>query len=1113
MPQSGRESEAPDGSYVGTVHRPYETPVNLSNYIAAIDKRFCSGIATEHSYRGDLHELLTALCPGVEVTTQPERIACGAPDYILTRHANPVGYVEAKVPGEDLDGAQLKEQLDRYRASLDNLVITDHLLFRFYRAGELITAIRIAEVVGDQIRPTPSAFSEFRTLLGDFAAWQAERITSPQKLSTLMAANARLLASIIERAVSSDESTEANTPLRQQMAAFRKLLIHDLDAKTFADLVAQTIAYGMFAARLRHNSPKGFSRLEAAQLLPRSNPFLRKLFCDLGGLDLDQRIVWVVDALAHIYRATDIDSIIAAFDRRSGRSDAFMHFYEDFLSDYNPKLRKSRGVWYTPDSVVRFIVRAVDEVLSRDFGLARGLADTSTVPITVDSQVRDNRTKSGYQQLRKQVHRVQLLDPATGTGTFLAGVVEHIYSQFEGEQDHWPQYVEEDLLPRLNGFEILMPSYAMAHLNLDLVLRGTGFDIDAPTPNASRPQQRLRVFLTNSLEEAHPDTGTLFASWLSQEAIEADAVKREGSVMVVLGNPPYSAISSNTGKWITELIEDYKYVDAKHFGERKHWLHDDYVKFIRFGEHFIEKNGEGVLAYITNHSFLDNPTFRGMRWHLLNTFESLYVLDLHGSSQKPENAPSGCKDENVFDIQQGVSINLFVRTKKKRKGQLGRVFHADLWGLREEKYATLDAASLDTIDFKQLDYSEPFYFFVPRDESNRAAYVKGFKINEMFQKSGTGVFTVRDRLVVAFDKNELLSRLRAFSNPDLNDAEARLQYFGEGTKGKYLKGDTRGWKMPAARQALRTLDLEANVHAYHYRPFDTRQLFYHPSMVDWGREKLMKATFAQENLALIICRQSAIDRWEHCNVTDRLVDGCYVSNRTKERGCLFPLYVYKGEATQGAASNGSVGQNLDTKLAEQLVAGLGFTFQFDENRLFEHGEGSIATPLDVFDYCYAVLHSGTYRTRYRDLLKSDFPIIPWPDGADQFRRLVQLGAKLRQLHLLRDPALGRPITGFPHAGSNQVTRKMSNKSIGWDPQGNGLGRVWINDEQCFDGVPEAAWTFYMGGYQPAQKWLKDRLGRRLSFADLQHYQRMIVSLTNTPQLMVEIDALMFPGDQ
>ncbi|MCB9179648.1 MAG: N-6 DNA methylase [Flavobacteriales bacterium] len=1129
--------------------------MTLPDYLTAVNKQFKTGLAREHAYRGDLQQLLTTLCPGVLVTNEPARVACGAPDYILTRKQIPVGYIEAKDIGADLDSKGYKEQFARYKGSLDNLIITDYLQFRFFRDGEPTASIHIAEVAGGKLKPLPENFDRFKALVADFVAWQGQTITSPAKLAGMMAGKARLLADVIAQAVGSDEQTQANTNLRDQLEAFKTILIHDITPQSFADLYAQTIAYGMFAARLHDPTLEDFSRMEAAQLIPKSNPFLRKLFQSISGYDLDERIAWIVDALADIFRATDIAKLLSGFGRGSGREDAFMHFYEDFLAQYDPKLRKSRGVWYTPDPVVRFIVRAVDDILKQEFGLPMGLADASTTQIEVDTQVADKRSKTGYRREKRTVHRVQVLDPATGTGTFLAEVVRQVHAKFKGQEGLWPQYVEQHLIPRLNGFELLMASYAMAHLKLDLVLRETGYDMGQPhaTPNAqptNKEQQRLRVFLTNSLEEAHPDTGTLFASWLSQEANEANAVKRDTPVMVVLGNPPYSGISSNMGEWISSLIEDYKYVDGEHFGERKHWLHDDYVKFIRYGEHFIEKTGEGVLAYINNHGFLDNPTFRGMRWHLLNTFDKIYVIDLHGNSLKKERTPEGGRDENVFDIQQGVSINFFVRTAAKKKGQLGQVYHADLWGARENKYDVLAARSAKQLELKELAYSAPYFFFVPKDDAAQAEYHKGFSIAEMFSVNVTGIVTARDGFVIDLDRDELKSRIEDFADLTRSDADTRTKYFGTGMKGKYPAGDSRGWKLPEARRIVSGLSHEDQIKPISYRPFDTRHVYYHPNMVDWGREKIMHHVIIGPNIGLVAPRQTkeSLGGFISRQIIGHKLFSAYDINN------FFPLFLYPATAAQTNSFEQGIIPNLDVKLVEKLSKAVGLTYHFNPNALWAHGTDKDLTPLDVLDYCYAVLHSPAYREKYKEFLKSDFPRIPYPKDlaipgqarndigkkAEQFRALVKLGARLRKLHLLEAEDIDQYITTYPKPGDNTVTRKMTKASIGWertpapngsvipgpDPEsrkasdeipgrarndknrsGEPLGRVWINDEQYFDGVPEATWEFYIGGYQPAQKWLKDRRDRQLSFDDIRHYQRIIKALTETQKVMEEVDGV------
>jgi len=679
---------------------------NISNYISELNRIYNAGNATEHTYRPALKSLLEnmtspnpskggELNAGLTVTNEPKRIACGAPDYIVTRKEIPVGYVEAKDIDTDLNHKAHKPQFDRYKQSLDNLIITDYLTFQLFENGEPITSVSIAKTGKNGIEADKTQFETFIALINLFVGYQGQGIRTSMQLSKIMAAKARLMANIIENALNSNENADSNS-LDGQLKGFREVLIHNISNKEFADIYAQTIAYGMFAAKLNDTTPnpsKGgeflpiqkergaggevFTRSKAANLIPHSNPFLRELFQYIASFYLDERIRWVVDDLADLFNYVDIYAIIKEFDKTD--HDPIVHFYETFLSEYDPALRKSRGVWYTPQPVVQFIVQAVDDILKQDFGISQGLADCSTIPhsaFDAESSAKKKGTAGQVCNDGREYHRVQILDPATGTGTFLAEVVQNIYKRFKNQQGMWQNYATEHLLPRINGFEILMASYAMAHLKLDMMLKQTGYTSPNPSKGGEYSPSfgggqggRLHIYLTNSLDEARAKTEIPFAKWLTDEANAANRIKQDVPVMVVLGNPPYSGESQNSGKWIEGLISDYKKEPSGKKLQEKNskWINDDYVKFIRFSQYFINKNGEGILAFINNHSFLDNPTFRGMRYNLLRTFDKIYILDLHGNAKKKETAPDGSKDENVFDIQQGVSINIFVKLKSKGK--------------------------------------------------------------------------------------------------------------------------------------------------------------------------------------------------------------------------------------------------------------------------------------------------------------------------------------------------------------------------------------------------------------------------------------------------------------
>jgi len=1086
--------------------------MTIAEYVANINQRFKTGISREHSYRGDLQTLLESMLDNVLVTNEPARIECGAPDYILTRKGVPVGYIEAKDIGEPLKGKKHKEQIDRYRESLPNLIITDYLDFHLYRDGEFITSISIAKTEDGTIESKPERFDEFKDLINDFATHTAQTITSSAKLSRMMAGKARLLSTIIENALNSDAggsqvNEAANNTLHEQLDAFKNVLIHDIDAKEFADIYAQTIAYGMFAARLHDPTLDSFSRQEAAQLIPKTNPFLRKLFQYIAGYDLDERIDWIVDALADIFRATDVAALLKDFGKATQQNDPIIHFYETFLAEFDPDLRKSRGVWYTPEPVVNFIVRAVDDILQEEFDLPDGLADTSKTKIKVKVPTHDNRHKNNMVEEEREVHKVQILDPAAGTGTFLAEVINQIYSKFEGQKGIWPSYVENHLIPRLNGFELLMASYAMAHLKLDMLLRETGYTREA--------NQRFRVYLTNSLEEHHPDTGTLFASWLSEEANQANHVKRDTPVMVVMGNPPYSGESKNKGDWIMELMEDYK----KEPGGKKKlqeknpkWINDDYVKFMRYGQHFVEKNGEGILAFINPHGFLDNPTFRGMRWNLLKTYDKIYTIDLHGNSNRKEKAPDGSKDENVFDIQQGTSINIFIKTGDKQDNELGQVYHFDKYGKRQQKYKFLLNNSIKEINYSELENVGPHYFFSARDYKKLKEYQKGFSVKDLFPTNSVGIVTARDHFTIHDSKEEVRSTIKKFLKLDNEEARSEFE----------LGKDVRDWKVRYAKKDLKRSGPNFNnIVPISYRPFDNKFTYFTGNSKGFHcmpRGEVMHHFKNKENIGLVTARSNKSDTCDHFYLSKNIMEAKCGERTTQS--ALFPIYLYpESNGQQTLDGRPERTPNLDPEIVQNIASGLELRFTPEK----EDAESTFA-PIDLLDYIYAVLYSPTYREMYKEFLKIDFPRVPYPTDVATFWQLVELGGELRQIHLLEYSTVNDFITTYPIEGSNKITNRLTKTDPGFIPYdeedeepihtsddhrypGEPLGKIQINNEQYFGMVPEKAWNFYIGGYQPAEKWLKDRRDRELSFEEIQHYQKVIVALMETDRIMGEIDEI------
>ena len=1057
-------------------------PDAIKAYIKALEKEFATGRATEHSHRPAMKALLEEMIPNSQATNEPRRTDCGAPDFVLTHTRNniPFGYIEAKDINVNLDTPANKKQIKGYYESLDNLIYADYLTFRLIREGKQVAEVCIAEVRGKKITGLPAHYVAFADLIKSFADYDGQLITSADDLAKRMAHKARMLAKLIANALGAHDGesgtgvSEENKDLQGQLDAFRKHLIHDIEPVDFADIYAQTIAYGMFAARLHDPSPKTFTRREAAELIPRTNPFLRKFFQQIAGYDLDDRIIWIVDDLADLFRAADVGELMKDYGKATVRTDPFIHFYETFLGEYDPKKRKSRGVYYTPEPVVDFIVRTVDDILREQLGLDGGIAAKTKTTITVAAA-------------EKEIHKVQILDPATGTGTFLAAIVKHIREKYYADQKGmWPDYVKEHLIPRLNGFEILMASYAMAHIKLDMVLRESGGELIS---------DRLNVFLTNALEDHHPDTDTLFAQWLSNEAEEANRIKRDTPVMVVIGNPPYSGESANKGKWITDLLRNYKQEPGggKLKEKNSKWLNDDYVKFIRYGQHYIDRTSIGILAFINNHSFLDNPTFRGMRWSLLQSFDAIYILDLHGNAKKKETAPDGSPDKNVFDIQQGVSINLFVKTGNKKKGALARVFHYDLYGERESKYEFLWAKDFKQVNFKELKPQAPQYFFVPKDYELQAEYKKGFSVDDLFEVNGVGIVTAHDDFSINSDKNTLLHTYKKFQSSP-RDAELLHNKFNVAKK--------TGWDILAGWDNLQNeKNIEKYIKPISYRLFDNRFIFYENKLV-WRTVKLIMRHFIDgENVGLMFCRQfKASKNYYHAFITDKIFESSLVSNKTSEIGSGFPLYLYPETKQQNLDGQQTREPNLDKTIVQTIAAGLGLTFT-PEKETAEKTSDKTFAPIDLLDYIYAVLHSPTYREKYKEFLKIDFPRVPYPTDKNKFRQLVALGGELRTLHLMESKTLNTLITAYNIPGDNGVTKPEFEITDATKRR----GKVRINKTQCFENVPETAWNFYIGGYQPAQKWLKDRKGRTLNNDDLEHYQKIIVALFETAKLMVAID--------
>ena len=853
---------------------------------------------------------------------------------------------------------------------------------------------------------------------------------------------------------------------------FRNTLIHDMTETQFADMYAQTVVYGLFSARCMDRTQDSFNAAEAVDCIPNTNPFLKSLMDECLGMESRSRLSFdelEISNVVELLKYANTDAIIADFNRQTGggREDPVIHFYEEFLTAYDKTQKVQRGVYYTPQPVVNFIVRAVDTIIKKDFGFEDGLASTATKTIKVMRQ-----SKRKVNNLRTQVEdteevpAIQVLDPATGTGTFIRQTILQIYENFKEKnkglspaelKKAWNAYVPEHLLPRINAFELMMAPYAVAHMKLAMILRDTGYDFISDS--------RLQVYLTNSVEEPG-DSDMQLSLWsdpLAAESIAANAVKKNTGLNIVIGNPPYSVSSSNRGEWILQLLSSYK----EGLNEKKLNLDDDYIKFIRYGEFIISSSTQGILAYISNNSFLDGVTHRKMRKELLATFDTIYVLDLHGSSKRHEISPDGRKDENVFDIQQGVSINIFVKTTNKSGP--AKVFHADLFGARSEKYAFLLNNSLFTVSWEQLHPAEPYYFFAPKDFSAKHEYENGFLLTDLFVLNNSGIKTDRDSLFIDINKERQIQKCKILLSGSLPSAFIE-QFRVEDSSSYKLTEKIKGKKFD-----------ERYIQSIIYRPYDYQWIYYDPTIISRPGFQTMQHML-HDNWGLYVKRG-----FEDSDAPPVFCSNQLICMRAWSRPgsigseYLFPLYQYKEEFGKTTCR-----PNFRTELVNAIEEYLGA-------KMSELESEDTFTALQLMDYIYAVLHSTEYITKYREFLKIEFPRVPFPHNLQKMKALAALGKKLRLIHCMINPK---------EAGTIVVSGNLpvEIEKVSWKDDCVSLSKSFH-----IHGITRHLWDYYVGGYQPLQKWLKDRKGSVLNGSELSHYKQMVEAIKNTDMVIAEID--------
>jgi predicted helicase len=1030
----------------------------FNSYLQKVFSKAKTGEASERTYYSVLEELLTNFKEGSRIMIEARKSSVGIPDFkVQTDKDLLVGYVEAKDLGRDLDHLSRTEhdQIEKYRKEYPKLMVTNYIEFRLYENTELVDSVTITQPVTVRLGiPALDNEGHAKGLFERFFSTTIPQVYTDKKLSELLAHKTRVLRGLIREEIDLTDNTQSET--EKLLETFQQTLKPDMTPEIFSDMYAQTITFGLFVARINSDHEK-FDRFTAHSLIPHTIPLLKKVFWILSGTDVPQHIEWQVDEIAEILANTNIQKITEEFFSHGKGRDPIIHFYETFLSEYDSSQREQLGVYYTPQPVVSYIARSLNKILKKHFHKSEGFADTSVIT----------------------------LDPAAGTLTFPAEAITIAKHEFESSHGSggWDRLVKTHILKDFYAFEILMAPYAVGHLKISLLLKELGYQMEQ--------DERFELYLTNTLDMSkfHPQK-TMLSEEISQESEKAFEIKDKVPVLVVMGNPPYSGHSSNKGDWIEKQIEHYKKVDGKPLGEKNpKWLNDDYVKFIRFAQWKIEKTGQGILGFITNHAWLDNPTFRGMRDSLMNSFDEIYILNLHGSALKKEKVPEdiqakekvGERDEGVFGIRPGTSITLAVKNSEST-GDC-KVYYSEQWGLRAKKFEWLDRHDLENTDWIVLSPNKPSYFFVQKNEEVWNIYKNFISLIDIFPLNSIGIQSHRDNLVVDLDKEILIRKFRMIWNSDLSD-----KMLLDSLEVK----DTDTWKINEKRNIkIVGENWEDSILPVLYRPFDTRWMFYHKEFVDRQRNAVMGHMVDGDNLMLLVPR-SVGDLWGHAFVSNSLAVDVAISARSREANQSFPLYLHSEMKHQGSMfDDGETRQNINWDILPKWVRTLKPFISTVTNK-------PIQIPEAVFYYIYAILYSDTYRESYQEFLKSDFPRIPFTNDIKIFEKLAILGEQLVELHLLKSKLLDNLVSRYEGKGDDRVEKR----DYQIDKE-----RIYINNRQYFDQIPRSVWDYYIGGYQVLDKWIKDRVGKILSLDDQTHFRKIITSIIKTMETQKKIDEI------
>lgn len=843
---------------------------------------------------------------------------------------------------------------------------------------------------------------------------------------------------------------EAKNPVSRFYEEFNEWFSRPLEKGEFSDLFAQTLTFGLLTAAT--HCRRKLTRKNAYRCIPKSSGILYDLLLFISGEQAPRQMENIIKEIVRSLNRSDTLNLLDEHNN-SSESDAITHFYELFLNHYNPGERKRNGVYYTPEPVISFMVRSIDLILKEKLEKPDGLAEID----------------------------INILDPASGTSNFLVSAAELAIQNYRQKYGKgvMVDFARNYLMEHLYGYEIMMAPYAVSHFKLSRLLEKMGIHLTG--------KQRVNLYLTDALDMENikhrvlPDMPSL-----SAESRLAGKVKKDIPITVVLGNPPFSGQEPYYDKnkvrrqkecfLIDGLLRDYRRISGIEIQERNlKWLQDDYVKFIRLAQSKIESNGEGVVGFVTNNGFLDNPTFRGMRYSLMTGFDEIYVLDLHGNAMKNEKCPDGTSDRNIFDIRQGVAVVFFV---KKKSGSEGcRVFHADLWGVKEQKFRFLSDNDLGTVQWEKIEPKWEFYLFKPygseRNQKSKTTtsggsrYSDFFKVTDIFPVHSVGIITSRDRLTISETPEEAFTRASEFAK--MGEEEARTHFD--------LGDDTRDWQVRMAQDDVANSGVDKEkVVPILYRPFDTRYTYYTGNSRGYHsmpRPNVMKHLL-EENIGLVTVRQVAEREFSHCFITKTITDS-RVTSSNKGIAFIFPLYIYYGIHSKRRP-------NLHPAIIDMIKNEIMLT--------------PVPSPEEILYYIYAVLSSNSYRKKYEKHLKIDFPRIPFTADRELFKQMSKQGESLASIHLMESKELDQAAFRFPESGSNTV------RNIRFDEDRNIL---FINKFQYFSGIPKEVWECQLAGYQVLKKWLRNH--RQLSHSDVMHLIRIARSVELTICYQEAIDRL------